>query len=211
MNDIILAAATIVCATSAGLAGWRDGRRWWVLAVAGGLVPVVLYAILGPAEEVATFSLDELRRLMPLGVFATIVGVAGPVFAGLVAAHNGRRWWIWGPLGPVILVGPFVLGVVAGGGPLTVEAIYWKPGWIPGTICALWCGHIARTKKRSVFLWVVLGAIFLHLSLVVAALMWEKQESLLSSTLDAAIGPPPEPWFQRQMNRLRGTSEESRS
>ena len=199
----MLPAAAIACAIAAGLAGWRDGGRWWIQAVAGGLLPVALYAILGPADQITALSLDELRTIMPPGLFVATTTLAGSVFTGLAAGYNGRRWWLWAPLGPLILVGPFVLGVVAGGGPLTVEAIYWKPGWLPATICALWCGHIARTKERSVLFWAALGAIFLQLALLVAALMWKKQESILSGTLDAALGPPPEPWFQRQVNRLK--------
>lgn len=203
LNDLVLPAVAIACAIAAGLAGWRDGGRWWFQAAAAGLLPLALYAILGPASQSTTYSLDELRTIMPPGLFAGTTTIAGSVFTGLAAGYNGRRWWIWAPLGPVILAGPFILGVVAGGGPLSVEAIYWKPGWLPATICALWSGHLARTKERPVLLWAALGAIFLQLGLVVAAFMWKKRESLMSSTLDAAIGPPPEPWFRRQLHRFR--------
>ena len=114
------------------------------------------------------------------------------ISAGLAAAHNGRHWWIWAPIGALLPFGPTATINILEATPLADTAWIPSRGAIASAACAAGCGYIAWSKNRRVWLWIVLGAVFLYVPLVIVAFRRSVGDSALEQTLSGPLGPHPE-------------------
>ena len=99
----------------------------------------------------------EFPAWVAFSLFVTFA-LVGAVAAGGVAHENGRRWWIWAPLGALFAVGPQVFVPLLEGTPLYRDSPITTLHGVIAVTCAAWCGYLARSKQRRVWLWIVLGA-----------------------------------------------------
>ena len=53
--------------------------------------------------------------------------------------------------------------------------------------CAAWSGYLARSKDRRVWLWIVLGAVFAYIALIIVAALPGRGGTFLEETLSARI------------------------
>ena len=116
-----------------------------------------------------------------------MLAVVGGVAAGGVAHENGRRWWIWAPLGALFAIGPQILVPLLEGSPLYRDSPITTLHGVVSVACAAWCGYLARSKHRRVWLWIVLGAVFAYIALITVAVLPGRGGTLLEETLSARI------------------------
>ena len=120
------------------------------------------------------------------------VAIAGALLAGFAATHNGRHWWIWAPIGALLPFSPAAIINVLESSPLARD-LWIPPLWaIASPACAAWSGYIARSKNRTVWLWIVLGAVFLYIPLVIVAFRRRVGDSAFERTLSGPREPHPD-------------------
>ena len=117
---------------------------------------------------------------------ATLAG-GGAFVAGAVARENGRRWWIWAPLGTLFAITPEVLARLLEGSPLYRDSAITTYHAVTAVTCAAWSGYLARSKDRRVWLWIVLGAVFAYIALIIVAALPGRGGTFLEETLSARI------------------------
>lgn len=141
------------------------------------------------------------------------IAISGATVAVIAAQESGRRWWVWLPVGavfPFVSVGiAFLLVQDPVSHLLEPDTVSqpdeFNPGlWrltrftIASAMCATWCGYVARGKNRRVWLWVVLGAVFNELALLVV-LVWPRhydspEDPCAAAADEARFGE----WIRRQ-------------
>lgn len=147
----------------------------------------------------------EFPAWVAFSVFVTFA-VVGAVAAGGVAHENGHRWWVWAPLGTLFAIGPQILVPLLEGTPLYRDSPITTLHGVIAVTCAAWCGHLARSKQRRVWLWIVLGAVFAYVALIIVAVQPGRGEALLEETLSARITRSEA--AERFVARARGRTEE---
>ena len=120
-------------------------------------------------------------------VAIAIFAGGGALVAGGVAGKNGRRWWIWAPLGALFAITPEVLARLLEGSPLYRDSPITTFHAVMSVTCAAWSGYLARSKDRRVWLWIVLGAAFAYIALITVAALPGRGETFLEETLSARI------------------------
>ncbi len=128
----------------------------------------------------------EFPAWVAFSLFVTFA-VVGAVAAGGVAHENGRRWWIWAPPGALFAIGPQILVPLLEGTPLYRDSPITTLHGVVAVMCAALCGYLARSKRRRVWLWIALGAVFAYVALIVVAILPGRGETLLEETLSARI------------------------
>ena len=136
-------------------------------------------------------------------VLGVAVAVVCGLLAGSAAAHNGRRRWVWIPIGALFPLTPAA----------TVHALEaipfidttWTPSqwFIASAACAAWSGYIAWTKERRAWLWGVLGAVFLYIPLVIVAFMPGMRESSSGRDVSPPKGVHPDSWLAGDASQRR--------
>ena len=127
-----------------------------------------------------------------LPFFLAGVAFTSALLAGLAAGQNGARWWIWVPVGALLPFTPAAIVRLLEATPL-VDTAWTRLQWfIASTACAALSGYIAWSKNRRAWLWVVLGALFLYVPLVIVAFRRSVGDSALEQTLSGAREPHPE-------------------
>ena len=119
-------------------------------------------------------------------VIVTFAG-GGALVAGGVARENRRRWWIWAPLGALFATTPEVVARLLEGSPLYRDSPITTYHAVMSVMCAAWSGHLARSKDRRVWLWIVLGAVFAYIALIIVAALPGRGETFLEESLSAPI------------------------
>ena len=123
---------------------------------------------------------------------AIALAIVSAVLAGLAAAHNGRHWWIWAPIGALLPFTPAAIINIVEASPF-VRDPWSPPQWpIASVACAAWSGYVARSKNRNVWLWIVLGAVFLYIPLVIVAFRSRVGDSPLERTVSGPREPHPD-------------------
>ena len=135
---------------------------------------------MGPAGEL------EFPAWVAYVAIATLAG-GGAFVAGAVARENGRRWWIWAPLGTLFAITPEVLARLLEGSPLYRDSPITTYHAVTAVTCAAWSGYLARSKDRRVLLWIVLGAVFAYIALIIVAALPGRDGTFLEETLSARI------------------------
>lgn len=113
--------------------------------------------------------------------------IGGALVAGGVAHENGRRWWIWAPLGTLFAIAPQVLVPLLEGSPLYRDSPITTMHGVISVMCAAWCGYLAWSKDRRVRLWIVLGALFAYVALIIVAVMPGRGSTFLEEPLSARV------------------------
>ena len=147
----------------------------------------------------------EFPAWVAFSLFVTFA-LVGAVAAGGVAHENGRRWWIWAPLGALFAIGPQILVPLLEGTPLYRDSPITTLHGVIAVTCAAWCGYLARSKQRRVWLWIVLGAVFAYIALIIVAVLPGRGETLLEETLSARIARTED--AARFVARARGRATE---
>ncbi len=111
----------------------------------------------------------------------------GALVAGGVARENRRRWWIWAPLGALFATTPEVVARLLEGSPLYRDSPITTYHAVMSVMCAAWSGHLARSKDRRVWLWIVFGAVFAYIALIIVAALPGRGETFLEESLSAPI------------------------
>ena len=120
-------------------------------------------------------------------LFIVTLVLGGALIASGVAHENGRRWWIWAPLGALFATTPEVLVRLLEGSPLYRDSPITTFHAVMSVMCAAWSGYLARSKDRRVWLWIVLGAVFAYIALIIVAALPGRGGTFLEETLSARI------------------------
>ena len=120
-------------------------------------------------------------------LFIVTLVLGGALIASGVAHENGRRWWIWAPLGALFATTPEVLVRLLEGSPLYRDSPITTFHAVMSVTCAAWSGYLARSKDRRVWLWIVLGAVFAYIALIIVAALPGRDGTFLEETLSARI------------------------
>ena len=214
MEIVPLLVLMAVFAVASGVVARRKRRRvWlWVLlgALLGALLPFAARATITYLPGVHSWLVGDRPEfeedISPFWIyfFIAVFAMVGATVAAIVAREHERRWWIWVAPGAVFPLVPRLLGPSLEDSQLgDLIPVHMTMALILAA-SALGCGYLARIKGWRVWLWVVLGAVFGYFALIAIAVLPRLGQSYLGETLDAAIGPPPEPWLRRQVNRWRG-------
>ena len=139
--------------------------------------------------------------------FIGALAIGGALVAGGVAHTNGRRWWIWAPLGALFVITPEALVRLLEGSPLHRDSPITTFHAVMSATCAAWSGYLARSKDRRVWLWIVLGAVFAYIALIIVAALPGRGETFLEETLSARIVR--REGAARLVARNRGRAEET--
>ena len=120
-------------------------------------------------------------------IFLAAFAIVGAYVAGTTARQNERRAWIWAPVGALFpLIAPigarFLEGSPSDYG-LSISTGYG----LASMISAAWAGYLARSKRRRVWLWIVLGAVLPYIALIMVAFAPGRGETFLEETLSARV------------------------
>ena len=120
-----------------------------------------------------------------LPFFVAGVAFTSALLAGLAAGQNGAPWWIWVPIGALL---PFIPTAIVRflEATLLVDTEGSPLQWcIASTACAALSGYLAWSKRRTVWLWTLLGAVSLYVALVIIAFRPHAEDSPLEEMLSA--------------------------
>ncbi len=212
-----------VFAAVTGAVATRKGRRVWLWALLGALFTIVTLAsgprshtIVSRDEWVNGTAVPIEARSVPVEsaagpevspfwdyMFLAAFAIIGAYVAGSIARQNGRRAWIWAPVGALFpLIAPIGARFLEGS-PRDFGLPISTGYGLASVISAAWAGYLARSKHRRVWLWIVLGAVLPYIALMIVAFSPGRGETLIERTLSAPIETPRDSRFRTGARRRK--------